>query len=337
MFIPRYWSEASELQVLPRRRRVTLRRFGWSSTSQEDADVHARQRLEEALDVLRRGGEKALRGLRRRERRVAYAGGEGLPIREEIVREWEGAEVVVTRNSYGALCLNARRAMFVDIDAKHAGAGCCGCLGVLAGAAAGAVAGPWWPDLPRPRLLGALAGAALLSGIAVLVARIRPALSLRHSDPLEWARRRIAAWCDLRPEWSVRIYETPAGVRLLVAHDTFDPTDARARAFMKFADADPLYVRMCELQKCFRARVSPKPWRIGMKTHFRAGGPWPILDEGQLARRSEWVREYEERSAGHASCRYVETVGTGRMAPGVEEVRRIHDDLSRADTRLEIA
>jgi hypothetical protein len=33
----------------------------------------------------------------------------------------------------------------------------------------------------------------------------------------------------------------------------------------------------------------------------------------------------------------VETVGTGRMAPGVEEVRRIHDDLSRAETRLEIA
>src|SRR5512147_1033703 len=108
MFIPRYWSEASRREALPGRRRVTVRRFGWSSTSQEDADVHARQRLEEALEVLRLGGEKALEGLRRRERRVAYAGGEGLPIREEIVREWEGAEAVVTRNSYGSLCLNAR-------------------------------------------------------------------------------------------------------------------------------------------------------------------------------------------------------------------------------------
>jgi hypothetical protein len=337
MFIPRYWSEASERQVLPGRRRVTLRRFGWSSTSQEDADVHARQRLEEALEVLRLGGEKALEGLRRRERRVAYAGGEGLPIREEIVREWEGAEVAVTRNSYGSLCLNARRAMFVDIDGMPVASGCWGCLAILAGAVAGAITGPWWIDLSRPRLLGALAGAALFWGIALLAVRMGRALSLRRSNPLEWARRRIAAWCESHPEWSVRVYETPAGVRLLVAHAAFDPTDERARDFMRFVDADPLYARMCELQRCFRARVSPKPWRIGMEDHFRAGGTWPILDEAKLALRSEWIEEYEARSARHASCRYVETVGSGRTAPEVDEVRKIHDDLSKAETRLEIA
>ena len=163
MFIPRYWSEASHREILPRRRRVTVRRFGWSSASQEDADVHARQRLEEALDVLRRGGEGALAGLRRRERRVAYAGGDGLPIREEIAQEWEGAEVVVTRNGYGSLCLNTPRAMFVDVDGASSAVGLLGCLGILAGAFAGAMLGPWWPDLPKPHHTVAVRGSRLQS------------------------------------------------------------------------------------------------------------------------------------------------------------------------------
>ena len=289
------------------------------------------------MDVLRRGGEKALGGLRRRERRVAYAGGEGLPIREEIVQEWEGADVVVTRNGYGSLCLNTPRAMFVDVDGASVAAGLWGCAGLLLGAVAGAVAGPWLLELPKSRLLGALAGAAILWALATLVARIRQAVDLRYSNPLEWVRGRVASWCDSHPPWSVRLYQTPAGVRLLVMHGAFEPTSEEARAFMKLVGADPLYVRMCELQKCFRARVSPKPWRVGMTAHFKAGGTWPVLDEAKLSRRSEWVLQYEAQSARHASCRYVETLGSRRSDPRVEEVRRIHDELSRAETRLEIA
>ena len=116
MFIPRYWSEASSCERLPGRHQVTLHRFGWSSTTQDDADVHARQRLEEALDAFRQGGTDGLNGMSRRERRVAYAGHDGLPIREEIVLEDERSQTVVTRNSYGALCLNTTQAMFVDVD-----------------------------------------------------------------------------------------------------------------------------------------------------------------------------------------------------------------------------
>jgi hypothetical protein len=56
-----------------------------------------------------------------------------------------------------------------------------------------------------------------------------------------------------------------------------------------------------------------------------------------LALRAEWVREYEEQSARYASCRYVETVGSRQVHPRIQEVLRIHDDLSRAETRLEIA
>ena len=33
--------------------------------------------------------------------------------------------------------------------------------------------------------------------------------------------------------------------------------------------ADPIYVQMCLRQHCFRARVSSKPWRIGIGQHLR--------------------------------------------------------------------
>lgn len=335
MFIPRYWSEASHPERLPDGRPLTIRRFGWSSDSQEAADVHARQRVEQAAAALREGGPEALRGFTRRERKVAYAGSDGLPIREEIVQEWEAADVVVTRNSYGALCLNTTRAMFVDVDRPLSSAAGFGCIATLVGAVAGAVAGPlllglhWLPSI--------LAGAGLFAGLGMGLVKVKERGDLRRQSPLRWAVARAQAWCEEHPDWRVVAYETPAGARLLPTHATFDAADARSYAFMDFVEADPLYRRMCRLQKCFRARVSPKPWRAGVTEHFRAGGVWPVADPAKLEARAAWVAKYERRAGHYASCRLAETVGTGRADPRVEEIRRLHDEMCRADSRLEIA
>ena len=344
MFIPRYWSEASEREVFPGRRQVTVRRFGWSSTSQEEADVHARQRVEEALAVLRTEGPDGLRDFTRRERVVAYSGSDGLPIREEIVEEHPAIDVVLTRNSYGAVCLNTTRAMFVDVDGAGAGLGVggLGCLGFLIGGFVGigglapAFGRDWdfhGAGLILPGLAGAFAG--LLA--TWLILRLVRFLRSRGRDPLEATTRRVEKWCEERRDWLVAVYETPAGARLLPLHATFDAAEESTFEFMAFVRADPLYVRMCRLQKCFRARVSPKPWRAGVNERFRAGGTWPVRDPGKLARRAAWVRAYEARAGVYASCRLAETVGRGRRDPDVEEIRRLHDRLCRADSNLELA
>ncbi|MCP5071043.1 MAG: hypothetical protein GY946_31150 [bacterium] len=335
MFIPRYWSEASHLERYPDRRQVTVRRFGWSATSQGEADVHARQRVEEALAVLREGGTEALRGFTRRERRVAYSGSDGLPIREEIVFEHPDADVVVTRNSYGALCLNTTSAMFVDIDDPGSRAAVVGCAGGVAGALLGAIAGPllmgtvWW--------LSGLLGAIALAWLSLTIARAREERDLRRRDVLAWAIERTRAWCESHPGWRVCAYETPAGVRLLPVHACFDAGDESSFAFMAFVEADPLYQRMCRLQKCFRARVSPKPWRAGVEDRFRAGGTWPVRDPAKLRAREDWVRAYERRAGDFASCRFAATVGEGRTDPGVERIRQIHDEMCQAGGHLSLA
>ena len=55
-------------------------------------------------------GEK----LRRREPQTSYNGAEGVPIREEVLEQH--GEEIITRNSYGARCLNTPNVLFADID-----------------------------------------------------------------------------------------------------------------------------------------------------------------------------------------------------------------------------
>lgn len=340
MFIPRYWSEARHRELLPARRQVTVCRFGWSSNSQEEADAHARQRLEEALAVLRDRGEGALRDFTRRERVVAYSGADGLPIREEIVHEYPALDVVVTRNGYGALCLNTTQAMFVDVDRAEPAAGLPGCLGALVGALVGGVAAAVLGEmfaLPGGVVTGVFALAILGYYAGKLVGRVASARGGPGSAPLSWTKSRVEAWCASRPEWRVAVYETPAGVRLLPLHACFDAAEESPFEFMAFVRADPLYVRMCRLQRCFRARVSPKPWRAGIEDHFKTGGTWPVRDSRKLAVRAEWVRRYEQKASRFASCRLVEVVGDGATDPRVDAIRRRHDELCRVGSGRELA
>jgi hypothetical protein len=335
VFIPRYWSEASHQERVGERRHVTVRRFGWSSTSQADADVHARARVEEALAVLRAAGPEALGEFARREHRVAYAGSEGLPIREEIVAEHPDLDVVLTRNSYGAVCLNTRSALFVDVDQPAWPLLGAGCLGAFVGLALGYGVGHL--------VFGWKTGWALVIGLctvgtAILVVqtwhlRRHP----RFRDPFRWSVDRCREWCAARPEWRVAVYATPAGGRLLALHAPFDASTEAPFQFMQFVGVDPLYLRMCLLQKCFRARLTPKPWRIPLKERFRAGGTWPVTDPAKLARRAAWVRDYDEASRGFAACRFVEVIGAGPVDPRIGAVGRLHDDLSRARSDLPLA
>ena len=108
MIVPQYWAEARR-QVRRDGKQVTVRRFGWSDTGEHDAQTMADARAEEALQQILTGAK-----LTRRERRAAYNGAQGVPIREEVVARH--GDVVITRNAYGARCLNTPDVMFADVD-----------------------------------------------------------------------------------------------------------------------------------------------------------------------------------------------------------------------------
>jgi hypothetical protein len=325
MIVPAYWAEA-RVQQRAGDRQVTVRRFGWSDAGQDDAQAMADARAAEAMQRIVSGEPMPKRELTR-EPKVPYNGAAGVPIREEITGR-QGS-VVVTRNSYGARCLNVPDVLIADIDFVQPSTWKAGLvvLAVLALASIGAglAQGSW--------LFGGLLLSVSLvafSPIAGLLLRLRQRM---RGGPEAMALHRVERFLAANPAWNLRTYRTPAGLRVIATHRTFDPADPEALKFFRAVAADPVYVRMCLNQRCFRARVTAKPWRIGIEDHLRPRpGVWPV-DPLRLPVRTAWIEAYEAKAAAFAACRYVTTVGSGVTDPVVEAVIALHDDLSRANTQ----
>lgn len=325
MIVPQFWAEG-RLQHRQKGRQVTVRRFGWSDASQADAQAHADQRTRDALAQISAGA-----ALGRREPKVAYNGAEGVPIREEIISRQ--GDALLTRNAYGALCLNTPNVFFADIDFASQPSfrltlAALGALLLGAGAAGWAMA--------SQAIFGVLLLAAFLSASAV-AARL-------HTMALRWqggaqqvARQRVMAFLASHPDWRVRLYRTPAGLRVMASHRTFAPGDPEVAQCFCALGADPVYALMCLRQQCFRARVSAKPWRIGIPAHLKPRpGVWPVAPE-HLPGRAAWVARYEAAAQHFAACTFLETLGSGTVHEDVVPVQQWHDELSRACSALPIA
>jgi hypothetical protein len=108
MIVPSFWAEARR-QTRRGKRQITVRRWGWSDTSEADAQAMADARADEALALAQTDNT-----VERRERKVAYNGAQGVPIREEVLERL--GDTVITRNAYGARCLNTPDVLFADVD-----------------------------------------------------------------------------------------------------------------------------------------------------------------------------------------------------------------------------
>ena len=326
MIVPQFWAEA-RVQEKTRERQVTVRRYGWSDTSQEDASAMAEARASEALRRIL-SGEK----IQRSEPKVPYNGADGIPIREEILSRH--GDTIITRNCYGARCLNTPDVLFADIDLPDKDSS--RFTSIAAGASVlGGLLYAWRQE----SLPSGLVAMVILYFAALLLGSIGARLFRRASSDEVRARLmgRIHRFSEGHPDWHLRVYETPAGFRVLAMHDTFDPKGDQAALCFRELGSDPVYVRMCRNQRCFRARVSPKPWRIGISAHLKPRpGVWPVAPE-RMPRREAWVRDYEQRAPHFAACRFVTRLGSDHVHPAAGHVAALHDELSRATSGLPIA
>lgn len=318
MIVPQFWAEA-RLQQRHQGKQVTVRRFGWSDIDQLDAQINAEARAQEAMaSVL--AGEK----LERREPKVPYHGAFGVPIREEVLSRH--GDTVITRNSYGAHCLNTPNTLFADIDFPEKPVWRVGCLAYLLMLVAALLAGRF----THSWLIGAFWVLVVLFVVGPLVKRVQRMRPDETPDAETLARNRVAEFAQGHPDWNLRIYRTPAGLRVMATHKSFEPADPMVSTFFKALGTDAIYALMCQNQQCFRARLSPKPWRMGIQKHMRPRpGTWPINPQ-HLPVRNEWIAHYEAQSQNWAACRFVETLGSGVVHPEVQEVLKLHDEMCRA-------
>jgi hypothetical protein len=219
------------------------------------------------------------------------------PLPEPILSEFRDGDslsAVITRNSYGARVMNADTMMFVDID--------------------------------RPQPAPPANLKSLFSGLFG-----KPDGSpVKAADPVADAARAVAE----RQRLSARLYRTAAGYRVLITDRRFHAKTSEAESLLKEFAADPLYVRLCRFQESFRARLSPKPWRINM------GQPpvdFPFETSAAQARFRDWEREYESQSAAWATCAYQASFGAGLVLPEFEALIRFHDEQTKATSSLPLA
>lgn len=325
MIVPEFWA-AAKRKIRHEERSCTVHRFGWSDLSLEAAQEHAQRRVAEAVQQILDGEATLLR-----EPKVPYNGADGLPIREEIVAR--RGDSVLTRNAYGALCLNTPGVLFADVDAVDDGGWWVYTIAWLM--FAGLYAPLAW-EYEEARSIGLFLLGSMLF-VTVLGSAGHWVLNWMRVSPKQAARKQIERFSASHPEWTMRLYETPRGWRVLVTHSTFDPRGQVVRAFFQQIGADPIYVRMCFNQNCFRARVSPKPWRVGIDEHLKPRpGVWPVSAE-RMPDRIAWVKQYEGRCHGFASCRLEAVWGTASVCEQAAEITRWHDELAAASSGAPIA
>ena len=260
MIVPQYWAEARVRDRIDGRQ-VTVRRCGWSDEGQAMAQAHAETR--ERGTWPHRAGAST----RRRERKFAYNGADGFPIREEVLERH--GETVITRNSDGSRCLNTPNVLFIDID---------------------------FPLVPL-RYCFPFVLVLVVPGVVFYLTRSWFAMAFSFAMTflavgflIEWLRARWvhAPTCTRSMSgsyWPASSGSSSAtglgGARLPHAcgsagtRNAPDVQPGRAGSARVFdaLGVDPLYALMCYNQKCFCARVSPKPWRVGIDQHIRPRRP----------------------------------------------------------------
>jgi hypothetical protein len=289
MRVPRHWIREA---VEAKDSRGEVHRgeaWGWSETDVEEAERRAKTSAERVADWLVRGGRDPAPS-----RSAEYLYNLDRPPREEIVQELHDAAgemmALITRNVYGALVLNTRDLMFIDVD---------------------------FPPRRELGMLGRLFGKA--------------APADGEEDAVV---SRVQQWCSTNAELGVRLYRTAAGLRVALVGQPMQPTGDDARRILEELGSDPLYRRLCEAQECFRARLTPKPWRMHCDV---PPARFPFADAVTEQKYREWQRDYDETAPQFATCQLVSAYGGQEAHPELSPLLKLHDSLTGIDNALPLA
>jgi len=141
----------------------------------------------------------------------------------------------------------------------------------------------------------------------------------KSAQTVRTQRQAIAAVKSLTkqfPSLGFRVYRTRNGLRHICTAQPFDPLDPVTHQLMRKLYVDPLYARLCKFQSTFRARLTPKPWRIDEEDTERF-----VYD-----RLTGLV--FPE-SSNYAVCHLIAIIGNPKISCEFEPLIRVHDTYCR--------
>jgi hypothetical protein len=229
------------------------------------------------------------------------------PVVEELVKELHDDRQqlagILTRNHYGSVILNAAQVPFFDVDVSPSSSKPSHSEG---------------PSLWR-WLFGQSVGSHSSS---------------KPSTELELLQATLRQYSDL----IFRVYQTAAGYRIMLLNRMLEPNDSLTQRLFADLGCDPLYRRLCGSQECFRARLTPKPWRCGLSAPVSTYPRSSIWSQDSF---QAWLIRYEGTIRDYAVCRWVGDVGGSYQASdlpsSVQLLLSIHDAFTLRDSELPLA
>ena len=212
------------------------------------------------------------------------------PMREEIVETLEQGDkeiAIITRNRYGALVLNTASVLFVDID---------------------------FPKVTPTGLWD-----------AILLGLSSKRRQWRQAAARELTLESVREWGQQHADHSFRVYRTCAGLRLLFTDRLYEPKSGETSRILEELGSDRLYRRLTSNQECFRARLTPKPWRCGCD---RPPNQYPWPDAEQERRYRDWERRYTKAAQCFAVCELLEVCGGAASNGEISTILDTHDKLT---------
>ena len=125
-----------------------------------------------------------------------------------------------------------------------------------------------------------------------------------------------------------RIYETTKGIRV-IGKKYIDPTQKKHSAIMRKLNVDWLYIQLSKKQNCYRARLSPKPYRMRIKT-IKIRTPLDCEQQAYI----DWSNEYEQNADNFSVVKLVKTIGKDFST---DPVIKKHDYICNAHKNHKLA
>jgi hypothetical protein len=222
-------------------------------------------------------------------------------LREPVLRRLNesdsNAAAVITRTAYGSEVLNSAGLMFIDIDLPQV------------------QSGPSLLELLKRLFIGASS---------------KPIDSNSPDSKLNALRQ----WQAVNSSWGFRAYRTHSGMRYLVTSGWRDPVAEDTHAIFASLGCDTRYRQLCKVQKSFRARLTPKPWRCGCPN---PPVRFPFENADSERKMNDWIARYEDASQRYATCQFLATVGSTMPPAEISPLIAEHDARTKATSGLPLA
>jgi hypothetical protein len=193
----------------------------------------------------------------------------------------------------------------------------------------------------RERLAGAITrnhyGCLVLNANRALFIDVDVLPAGRANCPVEPWQQVLGDLCTVlsnERDEGFRMYRTAAGYRIIATRREYEPMSPESAALMESVGADVDFVSLCRVQNSFRARLTPKPWRCGVR---RPPNFFPRESVQQKLRFAEWLSGYEQACRGHATCRYLGHVGPEKIHECITPIVELHDRETKAHGPLPLA